>query len=277
MDRDNASVLKRHAAQWKAIGTPLKPSLEDLQILREEIKHAEAAFGETSWCLILGVTPQLVQHQWPPGSRLVAVDQSSEMIRAVWAKNQGIWSRPVRGCWEQLPLASRKFAVITGDGALNVLATDEQTRRVIGEINRLLCPQGRLIVRCFFRPDEPESTANVCAEAMDGRIRGFHAFKWRLAMSLIDPGHTTIAVDEIWKAFEHHIPDRDRLAKSAAWHRSEIDTIDAYRNNPARYTFPTLAGLQSALNEVLQVASIRWGTYELAERCPTLTLSKREP
>ncbi|WP_018879419.1 class I SAM-dependent methyltransferase [Thioalkalivibrio sp. ALE9] len=277
MNRDNARVWQRHAAQWNAVGAPLKPSPEDLQILGQEIGHAEAAFGETPWCLLLGVTPELAQHQWPKASRLVAVDQSAEMIGTVWAENPSIWSRPLRGRWEQLPLPSRKFAVIAGDGALNVLATAEQTRLVAGELARLLSPQGRLLLRCFVRPDVPESTAAVCAEAMDGRIKGFHAFKWRLAMSLIDPSHTTVVVEDIWKAFERHIPNREDLARRSAWDRCEIDTIDAYRGNHARYTFPTLTELRSTLNDVLHVESVRWGTYELAERCPNIALSRREP
>lgn len=276
MDRTSTSVWKRHATQWNAIGAPLKPSPEDLQILAEEIEHVEDATQANPWCLVLGVTPELVQRQWTPGSRVVAIDQSAEMIETVWAENQRVWSWPVRGCWEHLPLASRQFSVITGDGAFNVLALTEQTRLLVGELARLLCPKGRLVIRSFVRPEQSESTDAVCADALAGRISGFHAFKWRLAMSLVDPDHSTVAVDEIWNAFERCIPTRSILAKRTAWSRSEIDTIDAYRGNHARYTFPTLPALRSVLTEMLDIESVRFGTYELAERCPTIALSRRE-
>jgi hypothetical protein len=95
-------------------------------------------------------------------------------------------------------------------------------------------------------------------------------------MSLVDPDHATVAVDDIWKAFELRIPDRTALAKAAAWHKSEIDTIDAYQGKRARYTFPTLSQLRSTFNRTLDIVSIRFGTYELAERCPTIALSRRE-
>ena len=76
--QDSASVWKRRATQWAAIGAPLRPAAEDMQILADEISQAGDSCRAIRWRLILGVTPDLVQHQWKPGSLVVAIDQSAE-------------------------------------------------------------------------------------------------------------------------------------------------------------------------------------------------------
>jgi len=54
-----------------------------------------------------------------------------------------------------------------------------------------------------------------------------------------------------------------------------VQTIDAYRNSDTWYTFFTLAALGRLALPWFAVQTMEYPDYELAARCPTLTLEPR--
>lgn len=56
------------------------------------------------------------------------------------------------------------------------------------------------------------------------------------------------------------------------WPLREIATIEAYRDAPARYTFPTLDELRASLHGLFEMAEPHWPGYALGHCCPLLSL-----
>lgn len=262
-------VWQQHARQWQRIGAPLRPSAEDGRLMLELAAPALAGKAAPG-VVILGVTPELVQLPWPDGTRLLALDQSAEMIAAVWRPHPGVDSRVREARWQTMPVENGSTSLIVGDGSLNALTSLQEYPDVFAEAARVLQPAGALVLRCFVRPDRAETLDEVAAAALAGRIGSMHALKWRIAMALeVDPSFS-VAVVDIRAAFERLLPDRDRLAGITGWPLQVIDTIDAYRGVATRYSFPTFAAIRAAAAPLFEPVEVRCGKYELAERCPTV-------
>lgn len=179
-------------------------------------------------------------------------------------------SQALQTKWQSLPLPTGCADVVVGDGSLNALPSLTDYRPVLAEAARVLKWGGRLVLRCFVSPDEPEPLEEIVGDAMAGRIGSMHAFKWRLAMALT--GDDGIPVTTIHAAFQRLLPDRAALAGWTGWPRDSIDTIDAYQDVGTRYTFPTLGSVSAFAQPYLRMVAVRYGDYELAERCPTIAL-----
>lgn len=224
---------------------------------------------------VLGVTPELVHLPWPAPVELRAYDHSAQMIAAVWRPHPAVACTVTRADWRCIPAEASSFQAVVGDGALNVLPGLSDYGSVLRELHRVLAPGGSVVLRCFIRPDRPETLAQVRAAVSGGTVGSFHALKWRLAMSLANGPGASVAVTAIHDAFVAAFPSPGALADMTGWPFAVIDTIDAYRGASTRYSFPTLSELRQACLPYFDLADIAYGTYELAERYPTLTLTRR--
>ena len=266
----------RQADQWARIGSPLRPSPEDVALVVELAAPALTCAKESS-IAILGVTPELVQSPWPRAARITAVDSSARMIAAVWMPHPARASAVIRARWQEMPLQARCFDVAAGDGSLNALQSTEFYDQVLGEIARVLRPSGRLILRCFVRVDPNETVEQVAAAAMAGEISSFHALKWRLAMAIPVDRDFQLPVRRIHSAFCELFPDRTQLARAANWSEATIGTIDVHASADISFTFPDLATMLRHASRWFELVDVKYGSYELAERCPTLCLALRSP
>lgn len=271
---EQAAVWERHAHHWAAVGVPLKPSPEDgLYALAALLPSFERSRHEVA---ILGVTPELVQLPWPQTVTLSAFDHSAEMIASIWKPHPRNVSSVACASWQQLPVAAASFDAAIGDGSLNALPNLNEYDAVLRELHRVLKPEARVAVRCFVRPESPEPLSDIVEAVNAGKIRGFHALKWHVAMSIADVPGSAVAVSAIHKAFDTLFPSRVKLANKTGWPEFVIDTIDAYRDAPTRYTFPTLAEVIRECQPYFQVIDIGYGQYELADRCPTIVLQRSQ-
>ncbi len=225
----------------------------------------------TGRTLLLGVTPELASL---PGE-LIALDNNAAMISALWL-GERVGHHAVLGDWLDMPFESEYFDNIIGDGSTVLLSYPLHYHRLFEQLVRVIRPGGKVMIRFFLRPEKFETCADVCAEAMNGNINGFHAFKWRLSMAVAaEGGGPEISVSDTWRAFDRLLPDRDRLAEVTGWTMEDIETIDFYRDSGARYSYPTLSELRGTLPQQLRETGIEYGTYELAECCPTLIMESR--
>ncbi|MEO8331088.1 MAG: class I SAM-dependent methyltransferase [Gallionella sp.] len=264
-----SSLQNKHwqdfARQWNRIGSPLRPCAADVENFRQ------ATGSDPGRCLLLGVTPELADLS----PTLTAIDNSAAMIGALWTiQNAG--KLAIQGDWLALPFAQGSFDTIIGDGCLTLLSHPPQYERFFEQLSRAIQPGGRILLRLFVSPAQGESRELVCREALSGKMKGFHAFKWRLSMAIAsESADHDMKVAETCATFDRLIPDRKLLASATGWSVEDIDTIDFYRGSEARYSYPTLSQVRKTLHPSLKETGLIQGAYELAERCPILILESR--
>lgn len=224
---------------------------------------------------LLGVTPELVQLPWPQKVVLDAFDHSADMIARVWRPHPTVDSSVHKADWRALPLEAETLNAVVGDGSLNVLPELGQYPAVLKELHRVLVAQGHVVIRCFIRPDVVEPVPAIVAAALAGQVGSFHGLKWRLAMALAGLSGACVAVSDIHAVFEASFSSRFALSEATGWPQEQIDTIDAYRGSPTRYTFPTLDQMREQCERWFDVVKVAYGSYESADRYPTLTLVRK--
>ncbi len=219
-------------------------------------------------CLLLGVTPELARLP----VRMTAIDNNAAMIAVLWSANQPEHAA-IQGDWLDMPFQKNSFTHILGDGSLTLLAYPLQYQQLFTHLNQLLKPDGKVLLRLFINPEQGETCAHVCQQAMHGQIGSFHAFKWRLSMALsAESGLPNICVGNTHATFNRLLPDRSALVEATGWHLDDIATIDLYRGSVAQYSYPTLAQVRRILLPEFRETDLLQGSYELAERCPTIML-----
>jgi SAM-dependent methyltransferase len=228
--------------------------------------YSNAIAGHDGHALMLGITPELADL----ASKTTAVDISPGAIANAWSGDTPA-RRALQGDWLDMPLQRREFTAAIGDGSLSWIAF-AQYPRLFAHLARLLLPGARLAIRLYETPEPGETIAQVREAAMYGKIAGFHAFKWRLAMAIAsETGDPALPVKQMHKTFEREFAQRSALSAATGWTIDEIAEIDAYAGQDLVYYFPTrrelLAHLPPSFTDPRFVAS---GDYELAERCPIL-------
>jgi SAM-dependent methyltransferase len=195
---------------------------------------------------------------------------------------QGVWPGNIPGkrnvlCsdWLTLPFQDRSFDVVIGDGSLNCLPFPKMLRALAASIRRVLRDDSILAVRCFVRPESPESPEAIFADMLRGAIPTFHHCKFRLLMAAQQSAEQGVRVSDVYWLWTGRNFDRKLLASRAGWDARSIDSIELYRNKNTVHTFPTLAEFRSVLRELFEEVSISVPTYNLGERCPTLVLRPR--
>lgn len=270
---EHPDVWKRAAQQWQHVGAPQRPTDEDGRLMLALAAPLLAAH-RVPGVVVMGVTAEIVQLHWPAGTRLLALDLSADMIASVWRPHPHIDSRVVRARWQSMPVKNGSIDLVVGDGSLNSLSSVDDFRAVLLEVARVLRPRGALVLRCFVRPDRQERLDEVAAAAFAGSIGSFSALKWRIAMALDGGSSFSVAVADIRAAFNRFFPDRDRLSRTTGWARQPLDTIDNFKDVATRYSFPTLGAIRAVSTPDFELADLRRGHYELADRCPTLLFQR---
>lgn len=256
--------------QWKHFGPPLRPGEEDIKVMQEQV----AAWVEQSSAghcnvLLCGVTPEIASMHWPVGTRLWAVEKSLDMIQEVWPARGSAGKHAVLGEWTCLPFVPDSFDIVIGDGCLTSLKYPQQQVCFLEALHAVLRSSGIMIARHFVQPDLPERPEMVFTDLREGRIGSFHAFKWRLAMSLQETASEGVRVDDIWRKWSD-------ANVTTAWPRQTVDTIETYRGSDHRLTFATHGELRALHADLFEEKSSIICGYELAERCPIMVYSPRK-
>lgn len=250
-----------YSRRWHKLAPPLRPSEGAVAVYRRAIA------GVGGRVLLYGVTPELAGL----GQELVAIDGSSGMISRVWPGN-GPHRHAVQADWLALPLAARSIAAALGDGVLNTFPLGPDAAAFLAELERVLRPGGRVVLRVFCRPEQPERAEALRAAALSGAIESFHVLRWRLAM-MASAGRASsdVGAAEVLARFDALFPDRKELAACAGWDRAVFDTIDAAAGSTQVFSFPTLAEILAFVGGRFGEARVmESGRYPLAERCPVI-------
>jgi len=268
-------VWQQHASQWSLVGAPLRPSPADAALMRgAALAHHGPGAHDLQVC-VLGVTPEVVGLDWPPGSTIRAFDHSADMVQKVWRPHPTLRCEVSLADWSELPLDHGTVDVFAGDNSLGALPSVVKCQDVLRELHRALKPTGVLCLRCFIAPELPETLQAIQEEVGRGRVGSFHALKWRVAMALCPGPDHNVAVHRIVECFDSLFPDRQLLSHRQGWPVTVINTIDAYRDSDVRYTFFTWKALERVAAPWFSIQTMEYPDYELAERCPTVTLVPR--
>jgi hypothetical protein len=197
------------------------------------------------------------------------------MIRHIWTSPTNTWSAPICADWCKLPFPTATASAVIGDGCFTLLPFPDTYQQLLQSVQLALVPGGIFAMRFFVAPETAESCDNVFNDLFAHKIGNFHIFKWRLAMALQDRTNCSIPVHQIWSTWHDAVDDAAALSKSLGWPLAEINTIQAYRDAPACYSFPPLSVLRQLLAQYFAELSIHLPSYELGERCPTLLMRVR--
>ena len=258
-----ASHWEEFHHRWARIRPPLRPNAEIVAAFNA------ALTGHAARVLLLGVTRELADL----GRELIAVDRSAGMIEHVWPGDSPR-RRAQQGDWLDLKFPKSHFTAVIGDGSLSTLPYPAGHRALYAQLEHLLKPGGRFVVRTFATPEEGDTVDTVADRVRAARIGNFHAFKWQLAMAIVSgSGEANIAVATILEVFNRVFPDRKALAAATGWALEDIDTIDVYQGSPDAYSFATLSQLRAVVpKSFARVEVVAAGTYPLAERCPFMVM-----
>jgi hypothetical protein len=261
-----------YAASWALIGAPLRPGESDLAQLELRVRRYLGDAAPIS-ALLLGVTPEIATWHWPDALRLLAVDKSEGMVRAVWPGDND-WRRAVVADWLTFQ-APERFDLVLGDGVFTLLDYPQDYAQLAGALGRMTRPGGLLDLRLFCRLERSESLDEVLVDLARGRIGSFHVFKWRLAMALQGGATRGVRLADIWQAFRERVGTPGELAARTGWAEPVIATIDAYRDREDRYSYSTEREVIECLAKDFEHLETWHPDYELGDRCPHLCLRRR--
>jgi hypothetical protein len=268
---------KGFARQWSLLGPPLRPSPADVDLARDAIRGWIRASGRAQpTLLVLGVTAELCALAAGEGCRVVAVDRSRDIIGALWRPPSRTGSGVVCADWCHMPLATDSVDLVLGDGSFTLLDVPVGYPALCAELQRVVRARGACILRCFVQADVRESVLDVFAELERGRIKNYHALRFRLAMALQTDARSGVALGAVYDALSVAWPDLDALADRFGWSREQVHLVDGYRESEVRYSFPTLGEYEALFRESgFELTRSATADYELGERFPTLVLERR--
>jgi hypothetical protein len=259
---------------WSRLGQPLRPSPTDVASYIAAIGcRADPTIAPRA--LILGVTVEICQLNWPTGTDLLALDRSEAMIRGVWP---GRLDQAICGDWLAIPLMRESRDVVFCDGGVSTLAYPAGTRRLAASVMHVLSPGGVCALRLYVPRFDHESPSAVLDDLLSGRIANLNLLKLRLGIALQPDPRTGIELGAIWNALHAVAPDFGKLAASIGWDIEHLSVINTYRDSVVRYYFPSAAEVLAVFAEnafAFDLQHLWRPAYELGECCPMVVLRKR--
>lgn len=271
VDSEQASVWSRHAGQWARLGSPLRPSPEDINGYQRVVRDWAKDHGQPR-IAIFGVTPEIVGMPLPDDAHLVAIDSNLAMLELFPPAARRPGAGAICADWRHLPLGGGSRDIVIGDGCFAMVNFPDGFRLLARGLCRVLAPAGVCAFRFYLRPEPAESIDDLAVALREGLVGNFHAFKLRAAMALQESPEHGIAVGRIFEWWSQARIEPEELTAQYGWHPETIATIEAYRDRQDVYTFPTLAELRWALGDLLVEVDCRFPGYELGPRCPLIEL-----
>ena len=275
-DNDSRQNWLIASRSWASLGAPQKPSPEDVVITERAISDASRRLDRPLKALLLGVTQELAGCQWPTGTEVVAVDNTMAMIETLWpAPRAPAGSSAICADWRDLPLHDASIDIALGDGSFNAVPFEDWARLCM-QLHRVLVTSGTAAIRVFLRCDQAETMTELRRLVSEGAIGSIHALKWRIAAVLQKELRDGVRLCDIWDAWQQIAAAAEPIRGRPGWRDDQVATLDRYRTSAIAYYFPTAAEFRSSVSPWFAEQRVGFGTYELAERCPTFTLERRD-
>ena len=272
------------ARAYANLRPPLRPSRADIDCMERAVRDWAACRPQRPCqALLLGVTPQIAEMQWPRGSSLIAADLSQPMVRQVWPGDLPRFRAVVQADWLALPLKGSSRDVVIGDGSFSCVRYPEGFRTLTSEARRVLREDGLLVLRCYVPPAERERVEDVFEDLSRSAMPSFHGFKLRLLMAMQDTAERGVAVDEVYRQWASRNIDESALIARTGWDLADVRSIELYRGSDTVHAFPSTAEMQSILSEFFDAIALsvpahaptHTPAHGLADRCPILVARPR--
>lgn len=267
-------LWSRQASLWNSLGPPLRPAAEDIAIVRKAVRKWSLVHGAPR-ALILGVTPELAKLPWPPSASLLAIDRSPMMIERVWPGFPRPGLGAICGDWLTMPLDTQSRDVVLADGIFVQLPIPHAHRQLFEKLASVLSPTGRFVVRMFALPQTYESPAEVLTLCRAGEIPTVHEFKIRLLMAMQPSSSAGVQLSDVWQCWNTHRQQLSGQGSAARWPADELATLEAYRDQSARYYFSSLAETRAMFRHWFVEVDCQIPPYRLGDRFPTFVLAGR--
>lgn len=259
------------AYRWANVGSPLRPTIEDQHIFAHLLQLSN---NVPRRALILGVTPELRTLPWPKNSTVKALDQSHDMIGAIWS---GKSEEAIVGNWLEMPFPINSFDCAVCDGGLHLLGFPEDHQAFVNSIFSVLAPGGCLAIRLFAKPVVEETISHISQRLVRGAIGSFHEFKLRMLMALQRDPESGISVKDAYERIvECFEKSGTHLVYEKGWSPQEIETLKAYESSPSIYHFLSEEESisQFTKNGCFRELARNRGTYSMADQCPIILLQR---
>jgi SAM-dependent methyltransferase len=251
----------------------LRPVAADLQLFNEAIAGWQRNRSGVPDALILGVTPELYgELQWPPGSRIAALDGSRDMIEAVWP---GPRESAHLGSWTSIPFPQRSLDIILCDGGFGLLPIEDQ-RRLLEEIARVLKPGGIFVVRLFAPMGRTGSLDDIATDLMNRRIASLDQLKLRLWGAMQESAATGVRPRDV-VAWIHTMSDNGRfLVEQLGWNPEHVARLQVHSESTAVYHLTDESGLSAmvAATPGLALLSVAHPDFPYGNACPVVTVQR---
>lgn len=261
--------------RWDRFTPPFTPHRDDTATV-ERVAAERAGARDRLNAVILGVTRETVTSAWPAGTHLRAFDSSPMAIQKLWPRaGAPDGASAILADWSALPVESEDVDLVAADGALACLDFSDGVANVLAEIRRILRHDGRFVVRTFLRPVTDETIEAILADLHAGRIGNPAVLKIRVAAALHEDGLAGLSMRRFRRRWHEIFPDVEATARQFGWPAIQLDVLQSYDTEDLIITYPTLEELRDAVAPYFQELECVLGSYELAERCPTLVLTPR--
>ena len=115
LNKSSHQHWQKPAKWWDFLGSPLRPSSEDLDCLKLEIlSRLKSVASEIKQVVLLGVTPEIATLPWTEDTNILAIDNSPEMISTVWPSNKVTRGKAICGDWREIPLPDNSCDLVLG-------------------------------------------------------------------------------------------------------------------------------------------------------------------
>lgn len=262
------------ARLWHLVGPPLRPAAADLLVFQAAIDRWHAANVRVPSVLILGVTPELYRLGWPAGTIPTALDDSREMIDAVWP---GPSATALQGAWTAIPLMDGACDIVVCDGGFGMLSYPRGQAALLRELHRVLARGGIFAVRLFAPQGRTGTVAEVIARLNAGDIESLDSLKLQLWGALQGDIRQGVRPRDVVANILSAVGSFDRLAEDRGWRRDHVRALELHRSSSAVYHLTGAAELvRMACRDPggFECLGIVEPDYALGSCCPIVTLRR---
>ena len=261
------------AGKWQH-RPPIVPDPDDIAWF--ERMAGDAPAGDRLDALLLGVTAGIATMRWPADTALAAIDWSRGMIDKAWPRT-GLPGRAdvILADWMAMPLAPSSRHVALGDGCYTALGSLDAVVRLNRAVDRVLVPGGVYALRCFSRNERRLDVDAVFDTILTGGETNLGLFRWRLMMALQGDGTDGVVLDDLWQIWHERVPDPASLVERLGWYPAEVENIERYRGQRARYVYPTIEEMRDAAAPAFELVDVDIPGYPGGAHFPRVKFVKR--
>jgi hypothetical protein len=222
--------------------------------------------------VILGVTPSVALMRWPLATKVVGIELSPAVIKAIWPGDIPGTRQARCASWGTLEGMKNSCDVVVGDGSFIACRFPDEARRLVKAVRACIRDGGIFIVRIYTRPDCKESIDHLMGDLFSTRCPGVDEFKLRLYLAMQRSLSEGVAVQDAARVLDDYRIDRKVMTERFGWTLSAVEPFSIWRKSSAVYSFPSLEEFRELTGDWFSEVSITFPTYSVGTCCPILAL-----